>query len=129
MNLNREAFLSEKARQIKREPLELPELGGTVWIKGMSGEERDEFEKSCRDPKGRLRRNIRARLVVLTAVAEDGSRLFRDDDIPMVGKLRVDIIQKMFNKAQELSGLSDADVDELGGASDEPEAGTASSSN
>ncbi len=47
----------------------------------------------------------------------------------MVGKFRVDVLQKMFNKAQELSGMSDADVEELGGDSDGPEAGTASSTN
>ena len=94
-------------------------LGNTIYAKPVNA---DDAVRMLRALSGQTH-------VVLTAVAEDGSRLFRDDDIPMVGKLRVDIIQKMFNKAQELSGLSDADVDELGGASDEPEAGTASSLN
>ena len=91
--------------------------------------ERDEFEKSCRDPKGRLRGNTRARLAVRTVVNEDGSRVFTDDDIQTVGRIRVDVLQKVFNLAQKLSGISDADVEELGGDSDGPEAGTASSTN
>ena len=94
-----------------------------------AGGERDEFEKSCRDPKGRLRGNTRARLAVRTVVNEDGSRVFSDDDIQTVGRIRVDVLQKIFNLAQKLSGISDADVEELGGDSDEPEAGTGSSSN
>lgn len=129
MALNRAAFLQSDVQTVPIEPLELPELGDSVFIKGMTGTARDEFEKSCRDQKGRLRGNIRARLVVLTAVDENGARIFSDDDIQMVGKFRVDVLQKMFNKAQELSGMSDADVEELGGDSDGPEAGTASSTN
>ena len=129
MSLFRELLTSEKATTIPRERLELPELGGFVFVKGMTGGERDEFEKSCRDPKGRLRGNTRARLAVRTVVNEDGSRVFTDDDIQIVGRIRVDVLQKVFNLAQKLSGISDADVEELGGDSDGPEAGTASSTN
>jgi hypothetical protein len=129
MSLFRELLTSEKATTIPRERLELPELGGFVFVKGMTGGERDEFEKSCRDPKGRLRGNTRARLAVRTVVNEDGTRVFTDDDIQMVGRIRVDVLQKVFNLAQKLSGISDADVEELGGDSDGPEAGTASSTN
>jgi hypothetical protein len=125
----RELLTSEKATKIPRERLELPELGGFVFVKGMTGGERDEFERSCRDAKGRLRGNTRARLAVRTVVNEDGSRVFTDDDIQTVGRIRVDVLQKIFNLAQKLSGISDADVEELGGDSDEPEAGTGSSSN
>ena len=129
MSLFRELLTSEKATTIPRERLELPELGGFVFVKGMTGGERDEFEKSCRDPKGRLRGNTRARLAVRTVVNEDGTRVFTDDDIQIVGRIRVDVLQKVFNLAQKLSGISDADVEELGGDSDGPEAGTASSTN
>lgn len=129
MSLFRELLTSEKATTIPRERLELPELGGFVFVKGMTGGERDEFEKSCRDPKGRLRGNTRARLAVRTVVNEDGSRVFTDDDIQTVGRIRVDVLQKVFNLAQKLSGISDADVEERGGDSDGPEAGTASSTN
>lgn len=126
--LNRAALTGEKATTIPRERLELPELGGFVYVKGMSGGERDEFERSCRDPKGRLRGNVRARLAVRTLVDEDNTRLFTDDDVQMVGRIRVDILQRIFNTAQKLSGISDADVEELGGDSDGPAAGTGSSS-
>lgn len=125
----RELLTSEKATKIPRERLELPELGGFVYVKGMTGAERDEFEKSCRDVKGRLRGNTRARLAVRTVINEDGSRVFSDDDIQTVGRIRVDVLQKIFNLAQKLSGISDADVEELGGDSDDPEAGTVSSTN
>lgn len=127
MFLNRELLTSERATKIPRERLELPELGGFVYVKGMTGGERDEFEKSCRDTKGRLRGNTRARLAVRTVVNEDGSRVFTDDEIIMVGRIRVDVLQKVFNLAQKLSGISDADVEELGGDSDGSEAGTDSS--
>lgn len=128
MILNREALTGEKARTIPRETVEIPALGGEVWVKGMTGTERDAFEQSCRDPKGKLRGNVRARLVVATVQNDDGSMMFTENDIPFVGRLRVDILQPLFNKAQQLSGLSDADVKELGEGSDEPAAGSGSSS-
>lgn len=129
MLLNRDALTGDRATRIPRERLDLPELGGFVYVKGMTGAERDEFERSCRDAKGRLRGNTRARLAVHTVINEDGTRVFTDNDIAVVGRIRVDVLQKIFNLAQKLSGISDADVEELGGDSDEPAAGNGSSSN
>jgi hypothetical protein len=117
--LDKAALTSDDARKVPIEKLEIPELGGFVFVRGMRSVERDEWERSLRKPNGEIRGNFRARLVVRTAVNEQGERLFSDDDIQAVGKIRVDILQRICNVAQKLSGVSDQDADELGQSSDE----------
>lgn len=127
--LDRSALIGEKARELPRKTIHIPELGGDVIVQGMSGAQRDEFERSLRKPNGDLRGNIRARAIVRSVINEDGSRVFSDDDIAAVGRMRADIAQRIWNAQQELSGISESDAKELGEDSDDPEAGIGSSSN
>lgn len=133
--LDRKAFFTEKARAPRLERVDIPELGGTVVMKGLTGTKRDEFERSIRKPNGELRPNLRARLVVLCAHGDAGDeqsvaageRLFTDNDIQGVGGMRVDILQRMFDAAQRVCGISDEDLRELGEDSELAD-GTGSSS-
>tara|TARA_R100000655_G_scaffold71369_2_gene109744 strand:+ start:1178 stop:1525 length:348 start_codon:yes stop_codon:yes gene_type:complete len=90
---------------------------GSVWIRTMSGQERDEFESSCVSKKGKEMnlKNIRARLCVLCICNEKGQRLFDARDIEALGKKSSKMLDLCFSKAQELNGLSADAVDELAG--------------
>ena len=91
--------------------------GGSVWIRTMSGEERDDFEQSCVAKKGKEMnlKNIRARLCVFCICNEKGERLFDARDIEALGKKSSKMLDLCFTKAQELNGLTEQAVDELAG--------------
>jgi len=96
-------------------------LGGEVIVRGMSGVERDAFEASCLEGRGKKQgfnmKNFRARLVALCCIDEQGHRVFSDADAVALGDVRADVIDRLFGVAQRLSGMRDEDVDELGLAS------------
>lgn len=110
-----------KATVTPRETVAVPELGGDVLVRGMTGVERDAFEWSCFEGRGKKRdfnmKNMRARLVGFCCIDEKGSRLFTDEDIAVLGDVRADVIDRLFGVAQRLSGMRDEDIDELGLAS------------
>jgi hypothetical protein len=121
--LSKAAILAAASQALPVERVEVPELGGYVFIRAMSGRERDAWEKSLIVGRGKRASvdtaNVRARLTARTLCDEKGERLFSDADADQLGALRVDVLQKLFNVAQRLSGVSDDDVEELGKGSAE----------
>ena len=116
-SLKRDDILAVK--DIKIELVPVPEWGGEVYIKGMSGLERDAFEASVIEQKGNKQKvnmaNVRAKLAAQTLCDEEGNRLFNDADIKELGKKSASALQRVFEVAQRLSGIGDADVEELAG--------------
>ncbi len=114
------------------ETVSLPELKTSVIVRGMTGSERDAFEASCIEGRGKKRdvntKNIRARLVAFCCVDDKGDRVFSDGDAKQLGDVRADLLDRIFSVAQRLSGMSDQDVDELGQVSKTMEASATSSS-
>jgi hypothetical protein len=124
------------ASNLPRETVQTPELAEygltEITLQGMTGKQRDAWEGSLIVQKGNGKRrvntaNVRARLVVASAIEPDGSRAFTDEDAGWVGNLRVDVLTRLYEAAQRLSGVSDEDVDELGKSSAAAD-GSASSS-
>ena len=107
-----------EVQDIGVELVSVPEWGGDVYVKGMTGTERDQFEASVVETRGRGNtriklENIRAKLVALTACDEKGERLFTSKDTEALGKKSAMALQRVFEVSQRLSGLTPADVDEL----------------
>jgi hypothetical protein len=101
---------------LKVEEVSVPEWGGSVLVRTLTARERDEFESSTVDKKSGKPNleNFRAKLVGLCLVDENGKRLFESRaDIAMLGNKSVAALQRVFNKAQELNGFSEEDVEEL----------------
>lgn len=119
MILSRDQILT--ARDIATETVPVPEWGGEVLVRGMSGTERDAFEASVvsmRDGKPAVDvRGIRAKVVAACVVGEDGQRLFGEDDVEALGQKSAQALNRVFEAAQRLSGLTKEDVDQLGKAS------------
>ena len=113
--LTREQIL--EAQDIQTEVVEVPEWGGSVTIQGMTGRDRDAFEADIVQKKGKdfsvNMQNIRAKLVALSLVNGDGKRIFTDKDITALGKKSAAALDRIFSVAQELSGISTKDVEEL----------------
>jgi len=96
------------------EAIEIPEWGGWVNIRSLSARERDLFEVSIGAVMGKQNlSNMRARLVVLCLCDEDGNRIFEDNQADELGAKNALVINRLFDKARKLSGMSDEDVKEL----------------
>jgi hypothetical protein len=109
-----------EAEDIQREVVSVPEWGGDVLVQGLTGIDRDAFEKSQIDLNANSAAtstfkydNIRANLLARTIVDEHGARLFTDADIKALGKKSALAMQRVFDVAQRLSGLTKSDIDEL----------------
>ena len=102
-----------KSPDLKTETVKMPEWGGKVIIKAMTGTQRDAFEQSIAiDGKIDLN-NIRAKLCALTIVDETGTRVFSDADIAALGAKSAKALDRVFSHSQKLSGISPDDVKEL----------------
>ena len=117
--LSRDQILSAQDVQIER--VFVPEWGGEVLVRGLRGFERDEIEASMIARVGKDWRlnihNLRAKLVAMSVVDEHGNRIFSDSDVDALGKKSAAALQRVFEVAQRLSGLSAEDVEALGKAS------------
>jgi hypothetical protein len=105
------------ASDLKTEIVEVPEWGGSVTVRTMTAAERDTFEAGLVKGDGKARKtdftNFRAKLVALTAVDPSGTRLFTDAEADQLGQKGAAPMQRLFEVAQRLNGLSQADVDDL----------------
>ena len=97
------------------EYVDVPQWQCKVGIRCMTAAERDAFEGSCLDShlKATKLSNVRARLVCLTAVDEAGKRIFTSDDADALGTRSGAVMDRLFEIAQRVNGLSRADVDDL----------------
>ena len=113
--LTRDAIL--QADDLPMETVSVPEWGGEVLVRGLTGTERDAFEESVLTGKGKQRdvsmQNVRAKLVSRCLVDEEGERLFSDADVRALGQKSAAALTRVFDVAQRLSGLSPDDVEEL----------------
>lgn len=115
--VTRDLILANKA-EVLWESIDVPQFGGEVWIRGLSGKERDKFEATTiiQKKNGIVRnlQNVRARLLVLVLTAEkDGKLLFTPDDADELGELPGKLLAPLFEIAQNLSGFGDDDMKEL----------------
>jgi hypothetical protein len=113
--LTREQILA--ANDIVRETVSVPGWGGEVIVQGLTGKERDVYEAAIMRIKGTdaqlIMANARAKLVAMSIVDETGKRLFEDTDVAALGQKSAESLQRVFDVAQRLSGLSKQDMEDL----------------
>lgn len=109
MALNKAKILA--ANDTKLEKVHVPEWGDDVYIKTLSGTERDLFEEAYSSEK---MKNFRSRFLVLTLADDNGARLFADAEVEQLGTKSAFVLNRLFEKAWSLNAFRDADVDALG---------------
>jgi hypothetical protein len=113
--LSKEAIFA--ADDHKYEIVPVPEWGGEVRMRSLTGTERDAYEDSLTQQVGNKQvvnaRNARAKLVALSAINEDGTPLFDKADVIKLGSKNSAALQRLFDAACKLSGFSEEDVKEL----------------
>lgn len=96
--------------------VEVPEWGGTVRVKAMTGAQRDRLEKSTSGSNGKINKDgFFARIVAWCVVDEAGERVFAEADIVELGKKSSAALMRCAQVAQKLSAVSPDDVEALTG--------------
>jgi len=100
-------------------PVKVDEWNVTLYVRELRGVERDAFERSMFEVKGNdlteNLNNIRARYLVLCVVDKAGERVFKDDDAEALGNKSGKALDRLYEVAKRINGLTAADVEELSG--------------
>lgn len=106
---------------IKTKKIDIPEWGGFVEIRSMTGESRDAYEESVfkKLDNGDYERdlsNARAKLIAACVYAPDGTRMFKSDaQVKALGSKSAIVLDRLFSECQNLNSISQQDMDELEG--------------
>jgi len=105
------------AKDISTETVEVPEWGGSVIVRMMSGADRDQFQQSCMivraDGKHEAdMRNMQPKLVAACVIDEQGNLLFGPDEVADLAAKSAVAIERVFDVAQRLNGLAPGAVGE-----------------
>ena len=99
------------ANDTKVEPVEVPEWGGTVYVRVLRGTDRDQFEEWVNKEKDK---SVRCRFLVLSLCDDKGSLLFTSDQVAALGEKSGDVLARVFDRAWDINYLSVKKVEELG---------------
>jgi len=115
MGLTKEQILAADDRPI--EQVHVPEWGGCVFVRSMTGNERDRMDVTFAGSREQPERavGLRASVVAACLCTEEGEPLeFTPEELRELGsKKSAAVIERVFDVAQRLSGLSQEDVEEL----------------
>lgn len=110
MGLSREAILA--VADLPIQVVAVPEWGGDVNVRGLSGLDRDELSKALRAPDGSTDANgYCEKLLVRTVVDDNGVRLFTDADITALAAKSATALKRVMDAAEKLNGLTANAVD------------------
>lgn len=133
--LTKEQILA--AEDLPVEKVAVPSWGGDVYLRTLSGLEREAWEKETvnvhffTDREGNqkqrteVRRELfRAKLLAKTIVGEDGAPLFssHEDLIALAGK-SAKVLESLFDRSLEMNGLTKKELQEMEKNSEAPPAG------
>lgn len=106
MALTRDEIKAKRSVR-QRVPVEVPQLGGTIYVAKMTARDRDDFEYMVTGGKvGNVNtKNIRARFMALVCVNEDGTRMFDESDAEWLGELDTDAVQEIVDAGFRLNGI------------------------
>ena len=103
---------------LKLRTIEVPEWGGSIILREMSGRDREAFEEAVismngSDPQA-SKGNLRAWLISLAMVDEEGNRMFADGkDVAALGDTSSTALIDICEEIKEMNGIGDQEVDEL----------------
>lgn len=107
-----------RARDVKIEQVDVPEWGGSVYVRSITAAERGQIEEAAakfKESKGKdsFARTFTVRFASMAICDENGNRLFDDKDIALLQQKNAAAIARIAEVAQRLSGFSAQDMEEL----------------
>jgi len=103
MKLGRDDILAAKDEQV--EEVDVPQWKGSVFVRTMTGKEREEFEERMAKSSAKGR----AYLVAFTLCDETGARLFADADIEALQAKNGAALDRIARRALVVNGLASAE--------------------
>jgi hypothetical protein len=113
-SLTREQILAADDR--RRERIEVPEWGGTIWVRTMTAGGRDAYEAWLFEAsKGGKTVPLlaRARLVVACATDEAGARLFEDGDVQALAEKSAPAVELAAEAAKRVNVMTVTEAEAL----------------
>jgi hypothetical protein len=98
----------DAAEDLPTRAVPVPEWGGDVLLRTLTGKQRDDFEQgqASLPANGKLD-NIRARLVALCLVDGDGKQLYADhESILRLGGRSGTVLDRLFDVCREMNGMT-----------------------
>ena len=102
-----------KADDLPTKDMDIPEWGGMLTIRTLTGAERDEWESAFVNQDKINMRGLKARLIQLTVMNGDGQQMFTKADLQKLNSKSASVIDRIFAVSQRLSGLTKEDAEEL----------------
>ncbi len=104
--LDAAAFLDSPA-DLTPVRLDLPELGGHIYMRSMTGDEGVRYSTIGSDPANKSKPGLpRATMISFCACNEAGDRLFTASQVEQLGKKSVKVLNKMHLVAMRLCGFA-----------------------
>jgi hypothetical protein len=104
------------------EYVEVPEWGGTVRVKALTGAERDSYEESLLTGTGKQTKvsmaNARAKLAARCIVDEQGNRVFNDKEAIRLGQKSAAALDRVYEVGTRLAKISKEDIEDEKGNSE-----------
>jgi predicted trehalose synthase len=105
-------------QDIEIEEVVVPEWGGgKVYVCGLTSAGKNAYESSLFEIKGKTQKmrleNATAKLLVRTLVDRDRRPLFTETQVEALGRKSAAVLERLQRIAQRLSGMTQAEVEEL----------------
>lgn len=94
------------AADITPEKVDVPEWGGHVFVRGLTGPERDRFQSAIADESGGVAHDrFRVELLVRAICDEAGKAIFDEMDAHLLAGKSAKAIYRLYDVAATLSGI------------------------
>lgn len=104
----RESILART--ELPAETIRIPEWDLEVRVTGLTGAQRDRIESLCR-ANGADTTHLRARVVAMCVRGMDDELVFSEEDVGALESLAASALDRIFDAAQRLSGITPDAVD------------------
>lgn len=114
--LSREQILQHD--DLQKELVSVPEWGGEVWVRAMTGAEKDRFEilmAESRTKHDGYAPNLRATLASLTVCDAQGGRLFSVEEAEALGEKSSVPLDRIWLVASRINHLTQEEMEKLEG--------------
>ena len=101
------------AQDIITDEITVPEWGGRVYIRTMTGSERDTWEVYAQGQMTAKTVTIRARLAAICLCDVSGKRLFTDADTAKLAEKSGAALDRVYEAAVRLNGLSADEIEKI----------------
>jgi hypothetical protein len=107
--------LIKNANDVKMELVEVPEWGGKMYIKSLSAIEREELRKEIGEGSDKEMDlvKVQMKMLSLTIVGEDKTRLFNEDDMLWLKEKSAVVMDRLFLISQKMAGLGADATEEI----------------